>query len=79
MCAKKTSNLDSDAAPIHAERREFLRMAGGAALAPLAGGLTALSPAAIAGGDGSNLPEVAGTVLSKTDEAYEISRQALSW
>ena len=79
MCAKKTAALLSGARSVDANRREFLRTASAAAFAPLAGGLTALSPTAIAGDHAPTVPEVAGTVLSKADEYYEIGRQALTW
>ncbi len=79
MCAKNPPTLVSDAPSIDAKRREFLRRAGAAALTPLAGGLGALAPAAIARDRVSILPEVTGTVLSKTDEYYEIGRQAMTW
>ncbi len=79
MCAKKTAAPASNASSINSKRRELLRIAGGAALAPLAGGLNALSPTIMAADRPRSLLEVSGTVISTADESYEISRQALSW
>ena len=79
MFLSKISNFISKLGPNRYSRRNFLRGLGASLLTPLVTSWMGFSRSAFGAQRSPTLPEISGTVVTPSDESYDIARQSLTW
>ena len=79
MFLSKILNFVSKLGPNRYSRRAFLRGLGASVLTPLVTSWIGFSRSAFGANRSPTLPEISGTVVTPSNESYDITRQSLTW